>query len=111
RSGRRLAVHVAQADDFHRRNLNQVKQIRFSVPTAADERDAQRLIFIGGKEARFRDRQSNGSGTSFFQEIAASHTTERLFQACVETSQGWAVHIKHRFGRRVTSSGRSSGRQ
>jgi hypothetical protein len=50
-----------------------VKQVRFSVPTAADERDAQRLIVVGGKEAGFRGSQSNGSSTSCFQEIAASH--------------------------------------
>src|SRR5204863_9499512 len=73
RVGRRLTVHVAQGDDFHRRNLDQVKQVRLSVPTAADERDAQRFIFVGGKEAGFRDRQSSGSGTSCFQEIAACH--------------------------------------
>ena len=68
-----------------------VKQVRFSVPTAADERDAQRLIFISGKEARFRDRQSNGSGTSCFQEIAASHISGKSIPGECRNKSGWTV--------------------
>jgi len=83
RDVRRLPVHVAQADDFDRRNLDQVKQVRLSVPTAPDERDAQRLIFFGAKEAGFRDRRSHGSSTNCFQEIAASHMSGKDYSTRV----------------------------
>ena len=58
----------------------------FSIPTAADERDAQRLIFVGGKEAAFRRRQRNGSSTSCFQEIAASHMSNTIPCGCRDKS-------------------------
>ena len=38
-----LAIDVAQADDFDRRDLHQVKQVGLAVPAAADERHAERF--------------------------------------------------------------------
>ena len=41
-----FTVHIAEADDFHRRDLDQMKEIGLSVPATANQRDAQGLLFL-----------------------------------------------------------------
>ena len=39
-----LAIDIAQADDLHRCDLDQVEQVRLAIPAAADQAHAQRFV-------------------------------------------------------------------
>ena len=75
----RFTVHIAEADDFHRRNLDQMKQIGLSVPATANQCHAQRLFFPYGEEACFRRRQCNRAGSTCLQKISSGHISALSF--------------------------------
>src|SRR6516225_2156704 len=68
-----FAVHVAKADDIHRRDLDEMKQIGLSIPATADQRYTQALFLLGGEEACFRRRDSERSSAACLQEMSSGH--------------------------------------
>src|SRR5204863_7092217 len=74
RGRRRFAVHIAEADDFDGRDLDEMEEIGFAVPTAADERDAERFVFVGGEEERLWCGGSGCSDADGFEEVSSVHS-------------------------------------
>ncbi len=50
--GDHMLIHITQTNHFDRRHLDQMKEIRFTVPTGPNECHAQRLLDCTGIEAR-----------------------------------------------------------
>src|SRR5207237_3180975 len=71
-----LLVHVAQRDDFDRRNLNEAEQVALAVPPGADEPDAIRLLLglrrPGALRPEHRHRHARRTG---LEEVSTVHAT------------------------------------
>jgi len=67
-------IDVAHGNDLDVLDLQQAEEVAFAVPAAADEPDAEGLLFGGGEVVAGREGQAGGAGG---EGIAAGHGSGR----------------------------------